>query len=357
MRRLALPFLILLSTLAGARTPSPVLARHCQARICLYASAEDARFVDESLAVLRQAREEIEHDLALVREETLRVIIAPSRAWFRDYLRGELPEWTQAFAIPAVSTMIVRSPRWDRPESSLRQSLVHELLHLLLHQRIGNRELPRWLDEGMAVFYAEHADFENKSILSRALATGSLIPLQDIDRVLEFDPNRAQLAYQESYSAVRYLLATYDAEALRTLLVGIAVGEDLDLLFLRATGSTVAGFEREWHGYLQRTQRWLWLSEMDELIWLVLPLLFILVFLIIRHRNRRKMAEWEGAQPGLEAGMPEEDREADLAGTPWVAPHVMPRRSPAAPEESPSGPEEKQDEEEEDGNNLIPPKT
>ncbi len=345
MRSRGLFFVLLLLTMAGAQTPSSPLIRHCRERICLYASAEDARFVEESLTVLRQASEEIQHDLALAQQETLHVLIAPSRAWFRDYLHGELPEWAQAFAIPAAATMVVRSPRWDRPEASLRQSLVHELLHLLLHQRIGNRTLPRWIDEGMAIFYAEHAEYENKSLLSRALATGSLIPLQEIDAVLQFDPNRAQLAYQESYSAVRYLLATYDAEALRTLLSGIAAGEDPDRLFLRATGSTVAGFEREWRGYLERTQKWLWLSEVDELIWLALPLLFLLVFLIIRRRNRRKLAEWEGTRPVVEAGWPAEE-DPVYEETPWVAPHLMPRRPPAPDAES-AGPGK--EDEEEDG--------
>ncbi|HNW59757.1 MAG TPA: peptidase MA family metallohydrolase [bacterium] len=330
--RTVLVFVLLLYFAPGA-AETPAFNRRCADRICTYAGAEDGRFADESLRVLQQAREEIQHDLGITHQDTLRVIIAPSRAIFREYFQGHLPEWTQAFAIPAAATMIVRSPRWDRPEASFRQSLVHELLHLLLHQRIGTRELPRWLDEGMAIFYAEHAEYENKSALSRALATGSLIPLEEIDSVLEFDQNRAQLAYQESYSAVRYLLATYDSEALRTLLSGIAAGEDLDALFLRATGSTQAEFEREWRGYLERTQKWLWLSEVDELIWVALPLLFLLVFLIIRYRNRRRLAEWEGALEGGVEGSAEAEETAGAAGVPWMAPHLMPRRHPMEPEE------------------------
>ncbi len=278
------------------------LFRRCRDAICIYYTSDDERFVDETLAILLQARDEISRDLFYAHPDTLRVIIAPSRREFRDYLRGQLPEWTQAFAVPATGTMVVRSPRWDRPESSYRQSLAHELLHLLLHQHIGNRELPRWLEEGMAIFYAEHADYENKTLLSRAMATGSLIPLQEIDKVLQFQRGRAELAYQQSYSSVRYLLATYDVEGLRAILDGIAKGEDLDRVFVNATGSTLSGFEEEWHLYLDKTERWLWLTQSDELLWLALPLFFLIVVFLVRRRNRRRIAEWEAAQAWQAAG-------------------------------------------------------
>jgi hypothetical protein len=295
-----------------SQEPQSSLSRYCRDRICIFCTSDDARLVEETSAILLQAREEISRDLFYVYQDTLHVIIAPSRQKFKEFLHGKMPEWTQAFAMPSTGTMVVRSPRWDRPESSYRQSLVHELLHLLLHQHLGNRELPRWLEEGMAVFYAEHAEYENKSLLSRAMTTGSLIPLQAIDDVLQFQQSRAQLAYQQSYSAVRYLLATYDAEALRTILNGVASGEELDPVFVRATGSTVSEFEAEWHSYLEKTEKWLWLTEADELLWLALPFLFLIAVVFVRRRNRRRLAEWEASQRTVdwEALIPSEEGDA-----------------------------------------------
>jgi hypothetical protein len=279
---------------------SSALRHECRERICIYYAPEDARLLEETAGILLKAREELVTDLHLSCPETLRIFIAPTRAVFREFIQGRMPDWTEAFAIPALGTMVVRSPRWDRPESSYRQNLVHELLHLLLHQHIGQRELPRWLDEGMALFYAETPEWENKTMLSRALATRSLIPLQQIDAVLQFQQSRAQLAYQQSFSAVRYLLATYDVEALRLILDGMARGKELDALFIEATGSDLAGFEREWQGYLEKTEKWLWLTEADELLWLTLPIIFLVVFMLVRRRNRRRVAEWEASQPPAE---------------------------------------------------------
>ncbi|HNY89909.1 MAG TPA: peptidase MA family metallohydrolase [bacterium] len=333
---LIITLLLAFSFAATASTEGVSYLRHCSGTLCIYYTIEDSRLLEETRSILERAAEEIAHDLQLVPRDTLRVMIVPTRESFRDYLRGHMPEWTQAFAVPATSTMMVRSPRWDRPESSYSQSLVHELLHLLLHQRLGNRELPRWLDEGLAIFYSEHEQYEKRSRISRALATGSLIPLQEIDEVLNFHRDRAQLAYEQSYSAVRYLLATYDIEALRAILDGYAAGESSDAILMRATGSTMSGFEEEWRGHLEKTEKWLWLSEVDELIWLALPLLFLIVVLLVRRRNRRQLREWESARQLGEGDVLRLPAEGEGGyETPWVAPHLMPRRDEEDDEEEP----------------------
>ena len=352
MKLAAFFFLSFLSSLYAQDTTA-LFDQHCRSGMCIYYAKEDARLLEETITVLERACDEIDRDLAISQKETLRVIIAPTREIFREYLRGNLPQWTHAFAVPAKGTMVVRSPRWDRPESSYRQSLVHELLHLLLFQRLRQRTLPRWLEEGMAIFYAEHTAYEKRAHLARALATGSLIPLQEIDRVLDFQHNRAQLAYQQSYSAVRYLLAVYDVEALNTILDGVAAGDDLDTVFIRATGSTMHGFEEEWHRYLDKTEKWLWLSEIDELIWLFLPLLALIVVYFVRRRNRRRLLEWEGL-PDTSAGNDRSSQEvaSDLyPGNIWVAPHLMRQQpDPAEGEEPPSPPERSAQENTEEGN-------
>jgi hypothetical protein len=350
LNRIAFILVLLFSSAFANPTAAPAFSRQCQERICIHFTADDVRLVEESLTVLARAREEIERDLSLASQESLHVIIAPSRQVFRNFIQGHLPQWTQAFAMPATATMIVRSPRWDRPESSYHQSLVHELLHLLLHERLGNREMPRWLEEGMAIFYAEHAEYEKMSALARAHATGSLIPLEEIDRVLEFQQNRAQLAYQQSFSAVRYLLSVYDVEALRSIIAGVAAGQEMDSLFIRATGSTMAGFEEEWRRHLDKTEKWLWLSEVDELIWLGLPILALVVILLVKLRNRRRVLEWERERAGLAETALSEKGEGSCPTSGWEAPHVLPRRlHDAEEEEPPDEPEGSDPAEEENG--------
>ena len=93
---------LLLFPAAPASAEGGNYLRHCSGILCIYYTAEDSRLLEETRFILERASEEIAHDLYLLPRDTLRVIIVPSRESFRDYLRGRLPEWTQAFAVPTI---------------------------------------------------------------------------------------------------------------------------------------------------------------------------------------------------------------------------------------------------------------
>ncbi len=306
-RLLIMPVIFCYILLITPRISSAAVTQ-CNASICIHFTPPDSNHAKEALHILVKAREELAIDFALPAADTFQVIIVPSRAEFREYIREGLPKWAHAFATPAMRTMVVRSPRWDRPEASFRQALVHELIHLVLYAGAAGSPLPRWLDEGLALFYAEPLSWENRTLLSKALSTGSLIPLQKIDDVLQFQQPAADLAYQQSFSATRYLMATYDVEAMRHIVSGSIAGKDLDTLFIEATGSSLLEFEHEWLKHLEKTEKWNWLMESEELIWIGVPFLFLLAVFVIRWRNRRKVAQWQQEEERMSA---EED---------WAAP-------------------------------------
>jgi hypothetical protein len=225
--------------------------------------------------------------------DSIFIIIAPSRKKFLEYAQGELPNWTQAFAIPTERLIVLKSPRWDRQNRGYVQTLVHEILHIKLYQIVGNRPIPRWLDEGLAIFYSYERRWDTMSALSKAAATNSLIPLEKIDDVLTFHRIKAELAYQESYSAVKYLLQVYDIEAIRIILKGIKNNQNLNHSFRLATGSSFDAFEQEWIKFVKKSYKWYWLAEIDTYIWILALLLFFIAVIIIRIRNYRKVAKWK----------------------------------------------------------------
>ena len=129
--------------------------------------------------------------------------------------------------------------------------------------------------------------------MSKALATRSLIPLSQIDNVLKFHRAKAELAYQESYSAVQYLLATYDIDAALKILDGLKSNQSMDDCFKSATGSSFHDFELEWTSYIKKHYKWNWVSDFDDYIWILIIVLFLLAGILIRLRNRQKLQEWQ----------------------------------------------------------------
>jgi len=255
----------------------------------------DSAHAEEALQALKKTYEEIAYDLRIEETDTIKVIIAGSRREFHDLIQGKLPEWTGAFAVPGKNTMYVRSPRWHKTEENFKSSLIHEFVHLQVHQYVPNRKIPRWLDEGLAIFYSRENRWRTATAISKAITTNSLVPLDRIDTVLKFHRSKAELAYQESYSAVYYLLTTYDIDAVRIILKELRKGSSIDSCFIKATGSTFHQFEQEWLTYAKETHRGLWLSE-PNWFWLIILLLLPIAYLAKKLHSNRVQEKWSQEQ-------------------------------------------------------------
>ena len=219
--------------------------------IHVYSATTDSIYAQQALNILIPAWQEITFDLKIKGGKTINVFIAANRQEFRKFSRGKLPNWTGAFAEPFENSIFLKSPRWDKSQS-FKYSVIHELWHILLYQKIAYKKFPRWLDEGMAIFYSRDPNRERGSVLSKAMVTNSLIPLEQIDYVLNFHTAKADLAYQQSYSATKYLLTTYDIDAIQTIINGIITNKSIDDIFISATGSSFDKFEKEWIAYAKK---------------------------------------------------------------------------------------------------------
>ena len=268
----------------------------------LFCSPADSAAARRAGDILAKAYEEIVFDLRIDSDQHFQVFIMPTRKSFMRALEGNLPKWTGAFALPARHLMVIKSPRWN-PADNFRQELIHELVHLLVHSGLGARDLPRWLDEGMAIFYSGENRWKTDVAVSKALATGSIIPLARIDNVLQYHRAKADLAYQQSFSAVTYLLTTYDIEALRDIIDAIKNGSEIRDAFYKATGSDLDDFEKEWHDYIKKTHRWLWIYEINDYLWGFILLLAVLVFVMRYFRNKRIEQQWQNE----DCYLPEDD--------------------------------------------------
>ncbi|MDZ7315345.1 MAG: peptidase MA family metallohydrolase [candidate division KSB1 bacterium] len=289
MKRLFLTILVLLTTLFAVE---PEYESYLSGRILIYSTTEDAPYRPNISRIIRKAIEEITFDFDCFSEDTLVVYIAPSRRAFREMTNGTLPSWVGAFAVPNSRAMIIKSPRWSQ-DLSFETTIVHELTHLILHDCLEGAEIPRWLDEGLAIFYSKEERRKTSTVLSKAIASNSLIPLDQIEWVLEYGRIKADLAYQESYSATLYFLQTYDIDGLRQLLGGLRRRLPLDECFILATGSSFRQFEAEWRAYISTHEKYVWLYELEDYFWVGVIFLAVAAFIAKWIRKRRIEREWE----------------------------------------------------------------
>jgi hypothetical protein len=299
--RLHFGIIALILFMTSAQTAIVPFQQFEKNQFCIFSTEPDSAYRRIAYSVLEKAFDEITFDLQYIPPDTYSIYIAPSRQVFTEMVAGSLPEWVGAYAVPTHRIMVIKSPRWN-PDNSYEQSLVHELFHLIAHSFMGYVTLPRWLDEGLAIFYSKEERWKTATALSKAIATHSLIPLDQIDLVLNYQRAKADLAYQQSYSATVYLLTTYDIEAVRQLLAAFKQRLPMDECFQRATGSTYNSFEKEWRTYVEKNEKWVWFYEINNYLWILILFLLVAAVGMRFLRNRSIVRNWqmeEAAAPEL----------------------------------------------------------
>jgi hypothetical protein len=321
MRRGTLVFLLLLVAEASGKSPpgSPwqVLRVDSVEIRFTAADAANAKLVARHLTLDGLP---ISDELGLHRLPRATVFIAPDKIAFDTLSSAELPRWTAAVAIPARRRIVLKSPRWGR-DSDLVWDLLHELTHILAAEATQGRPIPRWLDEGMALYFSRDLRYLKSRALSRALLTRSLVGLDEIDDVLRFHHAKAELAYQESLEAVRYMVDRFGSGVLQDLLMEIRAGSPFPTAFRRVCGVPYRLFEAELFHYWARRHRWDFLIDFVYVLWGGAVALAAIAYLLIRRRNRRLLRRWE-----------EEEQMGGLDS--WIGPPAPPDQSPDDAERS-----------------------
>lgn len=169
----------------------------------------------------------------------------------------------------------------------------HELAHLVTHRVTRGRPIPRWLDEGIAL-WAAGDDYAGRSeeLLDAALRD-KLLPLERIERGYPADPELVPLAYAQSLDVVLYLTDTYGRAPLRRLLQEIGEGTAFREAVLDSYGTTVARLEDDWRQGIRVWYRWVPALVSGTTLWAAIS--FLLAWAYLKQRKQRKdlYARWD----------------------------------------------------------------
>ena len=115
-------------------------------------------------------------------------------------------------------------------------TMAHELSHVVVGLATDNPyvSLPRWLDEGLAMYSEGELPAGNRRALEDAVGRDQLISVRSLSGYTS-DPEQVNLFYGEAYSLVQYLLQTYGkakmAEVLTTFQEGTAQEQALQRVY------------------------------------------------------------------------------------------------------------------------------
>jgi hypothetical protein len=148
-------------------------------------------------------------------------------------------------------TVEPRQPEWGTVVTT------HEMTHLVIHRATenpfgGDLTLPRWLDEGIAVYSSgeiyTRSDFN--TLLKRAIKNDELLTLRTLSSPFPADPDEAVLSYAQSGAVVKFIIDTYGSEAMAELLNALAEGALYDEALVQALGVDTDGLDNAFRASL-----------------------------------------------------------------------------------------------------------
>ncbi len=261
--------------------------------------AHDENVASEVKVILKSSYQKISDFLEDSLTDVVSVYVADTEEEFRLILGSNFPEWGVGCAIPTRNLIILKSPlrfKYYRPFS---QVVTHELAHIFLGRLSQGKRIPRWLDEGFAMYQSQEWRIGQDVAVARAVLTGSVLPLSQIESVNAFRESKAQLAYTESFLAVSYLYREYGEGTIKELVTHLANGTSIDLAFMRTIGSNYLFFQLEFEKYIKAKYNWVSFFGDTFLIWIGLAFLIVFLYLLKRRYTKKTLKEWGLEEQGI----------------------------------------------------------
>jgi len=240
------------------------------------------------------------------------IYLTKSDQRYKDQAWHKIPEWSQAVAFTRERFIVMRLANAQEIKTA-PQTLLHELVHMHIAQRMPTGRMPLWLNEGLAQYLSfKNLTLDDKVLLANKLALKQILELSALDSMQNFSATKARLAYVQALSAVNYFAKIYERNTLSLLVANLARHHSINDAFRATIGIDFIDFERHWYEDLKKNYRWLVVLNIDNLLWVTMGLLAILAIYAVRRRNRKKVAGWsdlEDNQLMSIDGLPEQDFE------------------------------------------------
>jgi hypothetical protein len=264
--------------------------------------AHDENVAQDTRDILQSAYLKISEFVEDSLTEVVDVYITDTEEEFRSLVGGGFPEWGVGCAIPRDNVIILKSPLKYKYYKPFSQVVTHELAHIFVGSISRGKRVPRWLDEGFAMYHSQEWRIGQDIAVARAVLTGSFVPLAQIQSVNAFKQSKAQLAYTESFLAVSYLYGEFGGGVVKEIVSHLANGLSIDMAFLKTIGSNYMAFQLEFEKYVQSKYNWSSLLGDTFLLWVGLAFLIVLVYLFKRRRVKSKLEQWELEEQEIDEG-------------------------------------------------------
>lgn len=222
------------------------------------------------------------------------------------------PPYAAGVAYPAlgVALLAMQAPgTWEAPD--LGELMRHELTHLALLDAVAGHHVPRWFNEGLAIYESGESPWARRMALADASFGKRLLPFEAIDAGFPVDSYAVNVAYAESASVVGFLLRDADRARFGSLIERVRSGSGFERALEDAYGIDLRKLEYEWREEVARHFSILPVITGGGAIWLVTSVLAAVAWGKRRRRAKAKLAQWAREEADMEAALAVAARERE----------------------------------------------
>jgi hypothetical protein len=238
----------------------------------------DPAFAQTALDIAATSVKEINTELRAPVPDPLQVYIYDSERNLQAAMILTGRDWVGGQAHPGLGVVVIAVSAEQGYTSRLKRYLPHEITHLLVYERTtaeGYRNVPEWLNEGLATVNEQLPTPEYAIALEEAHNRGQLLSLEELCVPFSPDPRTAILSYAESSSVVAFIRKEYGGEGIRALLSAYADGASCTSGVENGLGISFNKLENQWRRSLEPEAEWR--AVLDQVgVWVGLSLLGLL---------------------------------------------------------------------------------
>ena len=269
------------------------LANFERGKIKYYFNPSDSSFVKSLSKVIEPEFEDLKQIFNHNLKNKIKIFLPDTEEDFEKLTGGRLPEWSGAVAISENKIIIVK-PQKFKDDNKLITTIKHELVHIILGDKLIDNNLPLWLNEGLATYLSDNSTDGNEGlIISNAIAASKVIELKEINQLMELNTASANLAYLEAKIAAEYLISQIGITNLPNFLEDINKSDNQDIAFKKYLGYDLIDFEYFWYNYMKDKYQWMIVLNFDNFIWILLILIVVVAYILIKVRNYKKIKIWK----------------------------------------------------------------
>jgi hypothetical protein len=226
------------------------------------------------------------------------------------------PKYASGVAYPEIGLVLITlSPVHPNDRHELGEVFRHELAHLALDEAVRSAPVPRWFNEGFAVFASGESSFPRLSTLWMATLGDDLLKLSDLERTFPADENTTLIAYAEAADIVRFLVRRQDRHRFSRMIEMLRGGRPFAVALEDAYGIEPSQLEYEWREDVAKRYTFWPVLFSSSVVWFGALALFVWAYRRRRRHHYRTLRRWE-REEALE-----DQREMALRRPPLVAPN------------------------------------